>query len=35
MIKLAEEQKQKHSYEVMIIANNRADEKKKVAEKER
>ena len=35
MIKLAEEQQQKHSDEVMRIATNRADAKRKVAEKER
>ena len=33
MIKLTEEHQQKHSYEVMVIANNRADAKRKVAEK--
>ena len=31
MIKLAEEQQQKHSYEVMVIANNGAYAKRKVA----
>ena len=35
MIKLAEEQQQKHSDEFMRIATNRAYAKRKVAEKER
>ena len=35
MIRLAGEQQQKHSDEVMRIATNRADAKRKVAEKER
>ena len=35
MIKLAEEKQQRHSYEVMRNATNRADAKRKVAEKER